>query len=254
MVSGNVFQPTALDELIPDWREDESCPIAATPVKKDRFYYFTPKRALRLPTPPQMKNKGNYVMSLSEAARWLGARAEELGVEIYPGFAASELLIGADGACRGVATGDMGIGKDGQRKDTFAAGLNLRAKATLLAEGCRGSLTQQALKRYGLREAVGADPQTYALGIKEVWQIDPAKHEPGTVWHSVGYPLPWDTYGGGWLYHMSDNRVSLGYVGLVSFLVIVTGISCVFSTRKNSERCCLFLWSKLPLNNTRSVQ
>lgn len=219
MVSGNVFEPRGLDELIPDWREDRSCPISATPVQKDRFYYFTPKHAIRLPTPPQMHNKGNYVISLSEMVRWLGQRAEEAGVEIYPGFAAAELLTSADGACTGVATGDMGIGKDGKRKDSFTPGLNLRAKATLLAEGCRGSLTKLALQRYGLREAAGADPQTYALGIKEVWQVDPAKHEPGTVWHSVGHPLPWNTYGGGFLYHMSDNRVSLGYVSSFEFRI-----------------------------------
>ncbi|KAL6781650.1 FUO1 [Auxenochlorella protothecoides x Auxenochlorella symbiontica] len=212
ILSGNVFQPKALDELIPSWREDASCPIHAVPAVKDRFYYLTPRRALRMPTPPQMHNKGNYVISLSEAVRWLGAQAEEAGVEIYPGFAGSHLLTSASGACVGVGTGDMGIGKDGTRKDSFAPGLDLRARVTLLAEGCRGSLTKEALKRYSLREKAGADPQTYALGLKEVWQIDPAKHEPGTVWHTLGSPLPWNTYGGGWLYHMADNRVSLGLV------------------------------------------
>lgn len=147
ILSGNVFQPKALDELIPSWREDASCPIHAVPAVKDRFYYLTPRRALRMPTPPQMHNKGNYVISLSEAVRWLGAQAEEAGVEIYPGFAGSHLLTSASGACVGVGTGDMGIGKDGTRKDSFAPGLDLRARVTLLAEGCRGSLTKVCGRR-----------------------------------------------------------------------------------------------------------
>lgn len=210
ILSGNVFQPKALDELLPDWREDDSCPIAAVPAKTDRFYYLTGSRAVRLPVPPQMKNSGNYVISLSEAVRWLGGKAEEAGVEIYPGFAGSALLRAANGACTGVGTGDMGVGKDGERRDGFTPGLDLKARVTLLAEGCRGSLSQEAMKTWGLRDKAGACPQTYALGIKEVWQIDPDKHQPGTVWHTIGHPLPWDTYGGGWLYHMSDNRVSVG--------------------------------------------
>lgn len=147
ILSGNVFQPKALDELLPEWREDASCPIPAVPAIKDRFYYLTPGRALRMPTPPQMHNRGNFVISLSEAVRWLGARAEEAGVEIYPGFAGARLLTSAGGACVGVGTGDMGIGKDGGRKDSFAPGLDLRARVTLLAEGCRGSLTKVRAER-----------------------------------------------------------------------------------------------------------
>jgi electron-transferring-flavoprotein dehydrogenase len=140
--------------------------------------------------------------------RWLARRAEALGVEIYPGFPAASLLLGPDGAVAGVRTADVGIAKDGSRKPSYDPGTVLRADVTLLAEGCRGSLSQRAMQLFDLRGA--ACPQTYALGVKEVWEVDPGKHSPGEVWHTVGWPLPWDTYGGGWLYHMGSNRVSLG--------------------------------------------
>lgn len=210
ILSGNVFQPTALDELLPDWRDDAACPVAACPVTADRFYLLTRRRALRLPTPPQMRNRGNYVVSLSEVVRWLGARAEAAGVEVYPGFAGARVVYGRDGSVRGVQTGDAGVGRDGRAKPSFAPGMALTAGATLLAEGCRGSLAGEVERRYGLRAAAGADPQTYALGVKEVWEVEAGKHRAGTVWHSVGWPLPREVYGGGWVYHMGGGRVSLG--------------------------------------------
>jgi electron-transferring-flavoprotein dehydrogenase len=212
ILSGNVFQPTALDELLPGWKDDPSCPITACPATKDRFYMLTKRAKLRLPTPPQMKNKGNYVISLSEMVRWLAGKAEALGVEIYPGFAGAAAIYGPDGSVHGIRTNDVGISRDGHHKEGYTPGMALTANATLLAEGCRGSLSAEIMKRYSLREKAGADPQTYGLGIKEVWEIDPEKHIPGMVWHTVGWPLPTNTYGGGWLYHMSENRVSLGLV------------------------------------------
>lgn len=211
ILSGNVFEPIGLDELLPDWREDPSCPISACPVKEDRFLLLTKKRALRLPTPPQMKNKGNYVISLSETVRWLAKRAEELGVEIYPGFAATGFLqTEAKGPVRGIVTNDVGIDRNGNKKETFARGMAIESRVTLLAEGCRGSLSQEAIRKFGLRDVAGASPQTYALGIKEVWEVSPERHTPGKVWHTVGWPLPLGTYGGGWVYHMSKQRISIG--------------------------------------------
>ena len=217
ILSGNVLQPTALDELIPDWRGDPTCPVGACPASYDRFYLLTRRAKIRLPTPPQMRSKGNYVISLSEMVRWLSTRAEALGVEIYPGFAGAAPIYGPDSSVRGIRTNEVGIGKDGQRKQNYAPGMQLTADATLLAEGCRGSLSEQIMKRYGLREKAGADPQTYALGVKEVWEVDPSKHKPGMVWHTVGWPLPSNTYGGGWLYHMANNRVSLGLVTALDY-------------------------------------
>ncbi|CAL5223469.1 g5989 [Coccomyxa viridis] len=209
ILSGNVLEPRALHELLPDWKE-QGAPLNV-PASDDRFYYLTRKYAFRLPTPPQMHNKGNFVISLSEMTRWLAEKAEALGVEIYPGFAASEVLY-ERGAVAGVATNDLGIAKDGSRKDTFARGVELRARATLFGEGCRGSLSQEVMKHFRLREQAGADPQTYALGLKEVWEVQPEKHKPGRIWHTVGYPLDHSTYGGSFLYHMADNKVALGYV------------------------------------------
>ncbi|KAK9836020.1 hypothetical protein WJX81_006596 [Elliptochloris bilobata] len=208
ILSGNVLEPRALDELLPDWRT-QGAPLT-TAATDDRLYLLTEKRALRLPTPPQMRNKGNFVVSLSKLVRWLGAKAEEAGVEVLPGFAAAELLTTRAGAVAGVATGDVGLAKDGSRKDTFASGVELRARATLLAEGCRGSLSEEAMRRFGLRD--NTDPQTYALGLKEVWEVRPEVHVPGQVLHTVGYPLDHSVYGGSFLYHMSDNRIALGLV------------------------------------------
>lgn len=206
-VSGAVLEPRALNELLPDWRNRDA-PLRV-PVTDDRFIFLTPQRAWRLPTPAAMRNHGNYVISLSQFARWLAAQAEALGVEIYPGFAAGEILYDGHRVV-GVATADMGIGKDGAPTERFTRGVELRATQTIFAEGARGSLTKHLYARYKLGDA--AQPQTYGLGIKEVWEIDPAKHRPGAVTHSVGWPLDPQTYGGSWLYHWDNNMVSIGFV------------------------------------------
>jgi electron-transferring-flavoprotein dehydrogenase len=206
-LSGAVLEPRALDELIPDWREDP--PALATAATEDSFVYLTETRAFRLPTPPQMHNHGNYIVSLGNVCRWLGARAEALGVEIYPGFAASETII-EEGRVRGVVAGVMGITRDGEEGPNFQPGMELRASYTLFGEGCRGSLTKKLEAEFGLR--ADAQPQTYALGIKELWEIPKERHTPGKVWHSLGWPLKSDTYGGAWLYMFGENLVSIGFV------------------------------------------
>ena len=208
ILSGAVFEPRALDELIPDWRE-QGAPLV-TPATEDRFLLLTAKHALRLPTPPQMRNHGNYIISLGNLCRWLAQQAEALGVEIYPGFAAAEVLYDAAGRVRGVATGDMGIGRDGRPTDRLQPGVELYAKETLFAEGCRGSLTKTLFERFRLRD--GIDPQTYAIGIKELWEVAPDRHQPGLVVHTVGWPLDRATYGGSFLYHLEDRQVAVGFV------------------------------------------
>jgi len=207
ILSGAVLEPRALDELIPDWREDP--PALATPAKDDRFMYLTATRAVRLPTPRTMDNHGNYIVSLGNVCRWLGAKAEALGVEIYPGFAASDTIV-EDGQVRGVVAGVMGIQRDGTKGPNYQPGMELRATHTLSAAGCRGSLSKRLMERYDLRKGVA--PQTYALGIKELWEIPKEKHQPGLVWHSTGWPLKSDTYGGSWLYMLGENLVSIGFV------------------------------------------
>ena len=207
ILSGAVLEPRTLDELIPEWRE-KGAPLD-TPATDDRFLYLTATRAFRLPTPPQMHNAGNYIVSLGNVCRWLAAQAEALGVEIYPDFPAAELLED-DGRIVGIATGDLGIGKDGQPTDGFQRGMELRARYTLFAEGCRGSLSKQLIRRFDLRG--GHDPQTYAIGIKELWEIPAANHRPGLVEHSIGWPLDRGTYGGSFLYHFGENLVSYGFV------------------------------------------
>ncbi|HEX4171249.1 MAG TPA: electron transfer flavoprotein-ubiquinone oxidoreductase [Acetobacteraceae bacterium] len=207
ILSGAVLEPRALNELIPDWRE-KGAPLE-TPATDDRFLYLTATRAFRLPTPPQMHNQGNFIVSLGNVCRWLGQQAEASGVEIYPGFPAAEVLI-EDGRVVGVATGDMGIGKDGNPTDNFQRGMELRARYTLLAEGCRGSLSKQLIRRFNLRDA--HDPQTYAIGIKELWEVPAANHQPGLVEHTIGWPLDRGTYGGSFLYHFGDNLISYGFV------------------------------------------
>ena len=207
ILSGAVLEPRALDELIPDWRDDP--PALATPATDDKFMLLTATRAIKLPTPPQMNNHGNYIVSLGNVCRWLGAKAEALGVEIYPGFAASETII-EDGQVKGVVAGVAGIQKDGTKGPNYEPGMELRATYTLFAEGCRGSLTKQLQVRYDLRDGVA--PQTYALGMKELWEIPKANHKPGLVWHSTGWPVPSDTYGGSWLYMLGENLVSIGFV------------------------------------------
>ena len=207
ILSGAVIEPRALTELLPDWQA-QGAPLVQT-VTEDRFVFLTKSRSIRLPTPPQMHNDGNYIVSLGDVVRWLGTQAEALGVEIYPGFSAAEVLV-EDGQVRGVATGDMGITKAGERSDAYQPGMELRATYTLFAEGCRGSLTKQVQQRFNLR--ADRDPQTYALGIKELWEIPAAQHRPGLVEHSVGWPLDRKTYGGSWLYHFGENLVSYGFV------------------------------------------
>jgi electron-transferring-flavoprotein dehydrogenase len=208
ILSGAVFEPHALDELIPDWKA-KGAPLN-TPAEEDNFLLLTKKRAVRLPTPPQMHNKGNYIISLGNLCRWLAQQAEGLGVEIYPGFAAAEVLYDDFGRVRGVATGNMGVGKDGEPTANFTPGVELHGKFTLLAEGCRGSLTKQVTERYQLR--LGADPQTYGIGLKELWEIEPAKHQPGKIVHTVGWPLTSDVYGGSFLYHLENRQVAVGFV------------------------------------------
>jgi electron-transferring-flavoprotein dehydrogenase len=207
ILSGAVIEPRALNELIPDWR-DKGAPLD-TPAREDRFLFLTATRSFKLPTPPQMNNHGNYIVSLGNVVRWLGQQAEELGVEIYPGFAAAELLE-EDGRIVGIATGDMGIGKDGEPTDAFQRGMELRATYTLFAEGCRGSLSKQLMRRFSLRD--GHDPQTYAIGLKELWEVPAANHKPGLIEHSLGWPLDRETYGGSFLYHFGENLVSFGFV------------------------------------------
>src|SRR5215470_9046679 len=208
ILSGAVFEPIALNELIPDWRE-KGAPLN-TPAVDDNFLLLTKKRALRLPTPPQMHNAGNYIISLGNLCRWLAQQAEGLGVEIYPGFAAAEVLYDESGRVKGVATGNMGIGKDGQPTANFTSGVELHGRLTLFAEGCRGSLTKTLFERFKLRE--GVDPQTFGIGIKELWEIDPAKHKPGKIIHTVGWPLTTNVYGGSFLYHIENNQVAVGFV------------------------------------------
>ena len=207
ILSGAVLEPRALNELIPDWKE-RGAPLD-TPATTDRFLWLTEAASTRLPTPPQMNNHGNYIVSLGDVVRWLGRQAEEAGVEIYPGFAAAEVLE-ENGRVVGVATGDMGVGRNGQPTDAFQRGMELRAKYTLFAEGCRGSLTGHLMERFDLRR--GSDPQTYAIGIKELWEIPAENHRPGLVEHAVGWPLRADTYGGSWIYHFGKNLVSFGFV------------------------------------------
>lgn len=208
LLSGAVFDPRALTELIPDWRE-KGAPLD-TQATSDRFLFLTQKRAFALPTPPQMKNHGNYIISLGALGRWLAGQAESLGVEIFPGFAATELLYDENGAVCGVATGDMGWDRAGEKTSAFTPGVEIRARRTILAEGAHGSLSKQVIAKFGLRE--GRQPQTYALGIKEVWEIAPDQHRPGHVLHTIGWPLDALSYGGSFLYHYGKNLVSVGFV------------------------------------------
>jgi electron-transferring-flavoprotein dehydrogenase len=208
ILSGAVFEPRALNELMPDWRA-RGAPLV-TPASDDRFLLLTAGQAFQLPTPPQMNNHGNYIISLANLCRWLGKEAESLGVEIYPGFAGAEVLYDEAGKLRGVATGSQGIGKDGQPTAQFQPGVELVAKETLFAEGCRGSLTKSLEARFDLRRDSG--PQTYGIGIKELWEVDPAQHHPGRVVHTIGWPLDAATYGGSFLYHLENRQVAVGFV------------------------------------------
>lgn len=207
ILAGAILEPSTLKTLLPDtWK---SAPLA-TPVTQDSFYFLSEKRAWRLPTPPQMQNDGNYIISLGELCQFLAHQATELGCEIYPGFAAAQILFDDEHRVIGVSTGDLGIDKNGNRTPNYQPGMHLKAKQTFFAEGCRGQLSQQLMHRFHLRET--SDPQTYALGLKEIWTIPKEQHEVGKVIHTIGWPLSNDTYGGSFIYQLPDNKVSLGLV------------------------------------------
>ncbi|CAN7402890.1 electron transfer flavoprotein-ubiquinone oxidoreductase [Caballeronia sp. LjRoot34] len=211
ILSGAVMDPRGLSELLPDWKT-QGAPLDVE-VTEDRFLFLSKDSAKQVPNwllPDNFKNHGNYVVSLANVTRWLGQQAEALGVEIFPGFPAAEVLYTEDGAVRGVATGNMGVGKDGEPTGNFQLGMELHAKYTLFCEGARGNLGRQLTDKFKLGR--DADPQVYGLGIKELWQIDPSKHKPGLVIHTAGWPLENDTYGGSFLYHMDDNQVMVGFV------------------------------------------
>ena len=211
ILSGAVLDPRALNELIPDWKEKEA-PLN-TPVMAEKFLILKEGSAVSLPTfilPPVLKNHGNYIISLGNLCRWLGEQAEVMGVEIYPGFAAAEVLYNDDGSVKGVATGDMGVTREGEKGPNYQVGMELHAKYTLFAEGCRGSLGKQLMEKFNLRE--GVEAQTYGIGIKELWEIEPEKHREGLVVHTTGWPLKSDTYGGSFLYHLENNQVAVGFV------------------------------------------
>jgi electron-transferring-flavoprotein dehydrogenase len=212
ILSGAVIDPVGLDKLVPDWREDSDCPLK-TQVKDDRFYLMWAASAIRLPNfamPPLMNNHRCYIGSLGNVCRWLARKAEALGVEIYPGFAATEVLYDEKGAVRGIATGDMGIAKDGSHKSSFTRGMELLGKYTLFAEGARGSLSKQLIAKFALD--ANSEPPKFGIGLKEVWQIDPARHQKGLIQHSFGWPLNNSTGGGSFLYHYDDNLVAVGFV------------------------------------------
>jgi len=216
ILSGAVMDPRALNELIPDWKE-KGAPLN-TAVTEDRVLFLTETKSYATPSfaiPKALTNHGNYVISLANVVRWLGQQAEALGVEIFPGFPAAEILYNEDGSVKGVATGNMGVKRDGQPGPDFQLGMELHAKYTLFAEGSRGHLGKQLMAKYDLNK--GKDPQTYGIGIKELWEIDPAKHKPGLVIHTAGWPLDNSTYGGSFLYHLENNQVAVGFVVGLSY-------------------------------------
>ncbi|WP_150700329.1 NAD(P)/FAD-dependent oxidoreductase, partial [Pandoraea terrae] len=211
ILSGAVMDPRAMNELFPDWKA-RGAPLE-TAVTEDRFLFLSETGAKATPNwllPACFQNHGNYVISLANVVRWLGQQAEALGVEIFPGFAAAEILYDENGAVMGVATGNMGVGRDGQPTENFQLGMELHAKYTLFCEGARGHLGRQLISKFALD--AGRDPQAYGIGLKELWEIDPAKHQEGLVIHTAGWPLDKDTYGGSFLYHMGNNLVTLGFV------------------------------------------
>ena len=208
ILSGAVIEPGPLNELLPDWRS--SPPPICVAAKRDEFLWLSKTRARRLPTPPQMHNEGNYIVSLGAMCAWLAPKAEALGVEIYPGFAASELVFDGNDAVAGVRIGDMGVAKDGSHKDAYTQGIDILAKVTVLSEGCRGHLSKRLIKKYALDK--GVSPQTYGIGFKELWQLAPGKGETGLIQHTLGWPLDSMTYGGSFLYHLDQDRVAVGFV------------------------------------------
>jgi electron-transferring-flavoprotein dehydrogenase len=208
ILSGAVLEPRALNELIPDWQA-LGAPIH-TSATSDQFLFLTQNHSIRLPTPSAMKNRGNYIISLGLLCRWLATQAEVLGVEIYPGFSATEVLYNENGHVIGIATGDMGLDKNGAHTSRYVQGIALHAKQTLFAEGCRGSLTKKLMDRFQLGE--NSNPQTYGIGVKELWEVSPTQHRLGAVIHTIGWPLDTQTYGGSFLYHLENNQVEVGFV------------------------------------------
>lgn len=213
ILSGAVLDPISLNELIPDWKDMDNNPLK-TPVTHDKFALLTEKGRISIPIFPgwPMDNRGNYIVRLGHVVQWLGEYAESLGVEIYPGCAASEVLFHEDGSVKGIATSDLGIGKDGSPKDTFARGMELHGKTTIFAEGCRGHLTKQMLSKFNL--TANSEPQTYGIGLKEIWEISPENHKAGLVEHTIGWPLDKNTYGGSFLYHLNESSplIAIGFV------------------------------------------
>ncbi len=212
ILSGAVIDPIGLDKLMPEWRHDPTCPVK-TAVKEDKFLFLGPAGSIRLPNflmPKLMSNHGNYIISLGDLTRWLGKKADDMGVEIYPGFSATEVLYDEHGAVTGIATGDMGIARNGTHKPSFASGMELHGKYVVFAEGARGQLTKQIIAKFGLDE--NHEPQKYGIGLKELWKVKPEQHQFGLVQHSFGWPLDMKTGGGSFLYHYGDNLVSVGFV------------------------------------------
>jgi electron-transferring-flavoprotein dehydrogenase len=208
MLSGAVMQPDPLDELLPEWRDQQ--PAICVPATDDELAYLTPTKRHRLPTPPQQKNHGNFIISLGQLASWMGQQAEALGVDIFPGFAAAAALINENGAVCGVQVGDMGVEQDGSHGPNYTQGVDISARLTVLAEGCRGSISKELIRRYDLD--AGKSPQTYGLGFKEMWQLPAGRTKPGRIEHTVGWPLDSRTYGGSYLYHLTDDRLYIGFV------------------------------------------
>jgi len=208
ILSGAVIETRSLEELLPNWRELDA-PLK-TQVSEDHFIYLTSKHAFRMPSPPQMQNEGNYIISLGSMCRWLASYAESLGIEIYSGFPASDFVLHDDGSIKGILTGDMGVGKDGVKTQNFQPGIEIFAKTIILAEGCRGSLTKIVMEKFDLKK--DADSQTYGIGIKELWEVDPKKFRVGKTVHTIGWPLDNATYGGSWIYHLDKNLLSVGFV------------------------------------------
>lgn len=206
IISGAIIDPKALTELIPHWQES-GAPLICK-VKEDRFMFLTKNKAFKLPMPPSLSNQGNYIVSLGLVCRWLADQAENMGVEIYSGFAATEILYHADGSVKGIVTGDKGVGSDGQPTNLYQPGMELLAQQTVFAEGCRGSLTEILLQKLDL--AKNSDVQTYALGLKEIWEVPESQYQEGLVMHTIGWPLPTDTYGGSFMHHAQDNKIYIG--------------------------------------------
>ena len=211
ILSGAILQPTAMDELFNDWRDNPECPVKVN-VKKESVKFMTDEKSFSIPNiliPPVMHNKGNFIISLGSLCKWLGNEAEKLGVEIYPGFAASDIIIN-NGVLKGIVTGDLGVDHQGNPGQNYQPGIEIHSKFTLFAEGCRGHLGKKLIREFDLRKE--AQHQTYGIGLKELWEVKPEKSEPGNVMHSIGWPLDQETYGGSFLYHLDKNLVSIGFV------------------------------------------